>query len=62
MCVHTRGWTMGTDHGKLEPSLMCGYLLKVARLDARSLPTTGHPNCIPASDEELYTFGLADDD
>jgi hypothetical protein len=50
-----RGWTTATDHGKLEP-LLCGYLLKVARLGARAASNGRAPEDIPVFDEELYTF------
>ena len=32
---------MANDHGRLEPVSMCGYLLKVARLDAPPLQRPG---------------------
>ena len=28
MCAPRQGWTTATGHGKLETSLLCGYLLK----------------------------------
>jgi hypothetical protein len=62
MRTDRRGWTTATDHGRLEPVQCCGYLLKVARLDARPLPTAGHSIEFSAFDEELYTFDRADDD
>jgi hypothetical protein len=44
--IHVRR-EAGLDNGErswqLRTSSMCGYLLKVARLDARPLPTAGHP-------------------
>jgi len=56
----------GLDNGdrswQVKTSLLCGYLLKVARLDARPLPTAGHSIEFSAFDEELYTFDRADDD
>jgi hypothetical protein len=52
---------MANDHGRLEPVLMCGYLLKVARLDARPLQRPG-TLCVPAFDEELYTSGREAED
>jgi hypothetical protein len=61
MRADRRGWTTATDHGRLEPASMCGYLLKVARLDARPRQRPGTPN-VPAFDEELYTLRQTTDD
>ena len=50
----------GLDNGgrswQVRTSLLCGYLLKVARLNARPLQRPGI-SCVPAFDEELYTLG-----
>jgi len=46
MKIHARRQA-GLDNGdrswQVRTSSMCGYLPKVAKLDARSLPTAGHP-------------------
>jgi hypothetical protein len=64
MKVHARRQA-GVDNGErswqVRTSLMCGYLLKVARLNARPLPRPGTPR-VPAFDEELYTSGQDADD
>ena len=64
MTIHARR-EAGLDNGdrswQVRTSSMCGYLLKVARLDARPLHRPGAPR-VPASDEELYTSGRADDE
>jgi hypothetical protein len=64
MTIHARR-EAGLDNGdrswQVRTSSMCGYLLKVARLDARPLQRPGAPR-VPASDEELYTSGRADDE
>jgi hypothetical protein len=56
--IHARRET-GLDNGdrswQVRTSSMCGYLLKVARLDARPLQRPGTPR-VPAFDEELYTL------
>ena len=46
MPIHVRRQA-GLDNGdrswQVKTSSLCGYLLKVARLDARPHPTAGHP-------------------
>ena len=48
----------GLDNGDRswqgKTSLLCGYLLKVARLSARTASTVRVPDVFPAFDEELY--------
>jgi hypothetical protein len=44
-----RSWQAGT-------SSMCGYLLKVARLSARTASTVRAPDAFPAFNEELYQW------
>jgi hypothetical protein len=61
MRADRRGWTTATDHGRLEPASMCGYLLKVARLDARPRQRPGTLN-VPAFDENFTPFDRTDDD
>jgi hypothetical protein len=57
MTIHVRP-EAGLDNGErswqVKTSLLCGYLLKVARLSARTAPTARAPRCVPAFDEELY--------
>jgi hypothetical protein len=62
--IHARRQTVldnGERSWQVKTSLMCGYLLKVARLDARPLQRPGTPR-VPAFDEELYTSGRDADD
>jgi hypothetical protein len=65
MKIHARRQA-GLDNGdrswQVRTSSMCGYLLKVARLGARPLPTTGHPHEFPPSTKNFTPFGRADDD
>jgi|SRR5665213_975201 len=44
----------GDRSWQVKTSLLCGYLLKVARLSARTAPTVRAPDVFPAFDEELY--------
>jgi hypothetical protein len=60
MCAPRQGWTTATDHGKLEP-LLCGYLLKVARLGRPDRSNGSGIRCVPAFDEEQYQCGSVDD-
>jgi hypothetical protein len=57
MPIHVRP-EAGLDNGdrswQVKTSLLCGYLLKVARLSARTAPTVRAPDVFPAFDEELY--------
>ena len=57
MKIHVRPGT-GLDNGDRswqgKTSLLCGYLLKVARLSARTASTVRVPDVFPAFDEELY--------
>jgi hypothetical protein len=57
MKIHVRR-EAGLDNGdrswQVKTSLLCGYLLKVARLSARTAPTVRAPDVFPAFDEELY--------
>jgi hypothetical protein len=57
MNIHVRR-EAGLDNGdrswQVKTSLLCGYLLKVARLSARTAPTVRAPDVFPAFDEELY--------
>ena len=57
MKIHVRR-EAGLDNGdrswQVKTSLLCGYLLKVARLSARTAPTVRAPDAFPAFDEELY--------
>ena len=57
MQIHVRR-EAGLDNGdrswQVKTSLLCGYLLKVARLSARTAPTVRVPDVFPAFDEELY--------
>ncbi|MFZ3342920.1 MAG: hypothetical protein WA213_18705 [Terriglobales bacterium] len=52
MPIHVRP-EAGLDNGKrswqVKTSLLCGYLLKVARLDARAAPTVRAPDVLPPS-------------
>jgi hypothetical protein len=50
MTIHVRpeaGLDNGARSWQVKTSLLCGYLLQVARLSAR---------CVPAYDEELYQW------
>ena len=57
MKIHARRQA-GLDNGdrswQVRTSSMCGYLLKVARLSARTASTVRVPDVFPAFDEELY--------
>jgi hypothetical protein len=57
MKIHVRR-EAGLDNGdrswQVKTSLLCGYLLKVARLSARTAPTVRAHDAFPAFDEELY--------
>ena len=57
--IHVRPRT-GLDNGdrswQVRSSSMCGYLLKVARLSARTASTVRVPDVFPAFDEELYQW------
>jgi hypothetical protein len=57
MKIHVRR-EAGLDNGDRswqgKTSSLCGYLLKVARLSARTAPTVRAPDAFPAFDEELY--------
>jgi len=57
MKIHVRR-EAGLDNGdrswQVKTSLLCGYLLKVARLSARTASTVRVPDVFPAFDEELY--------
>ena len=57
MPIHVRP-KAGLDNGdrswQVRTSLLCGYLMKVARLDARAAPTARTSEAFPAFDEELY--------
>jgi hypothetical protein len=57
MNIHARR-EAGLDNGdrswQVKTSLLCGYLLKVARLSARTASTVRAPDIFPAFDEELY--------
>jgi len=57
MTIHARR-EAGLDNGdrswQVRTSLLCGYLMKVARLDARAAPTARTSEAFPAFDEELY--------
>jgi hypothetical protein len=57
MPIHV-GRQAGLDNGdrswQVRTSLLCGYLMKVARLDARAAPTARTSEAFPAFDEELY--------
>ena len=57
MPIHVRRQA-GLDNGDRswqgKTSLLCGYLMKVARLDARAALTARAIRYIPAFDEELY--------
>jgi len=57
MPIHV-GRQAGLDNGdrswQVRTSLLCGYLMKVARLDARAAPTARTSDAFPAFDEELY--------
>jgi hypothetical protein len=59
MKIHVRPRT-GLDNGdrswQVRSSSMCGYLLKVARLSARTASTVRVPDVFPAFDEELYQW------
>jgi hypothetical protein len=55
--IHVRpeaGLDNGDQSWQVKTSLLCGYLLKVARLSARAAPTARVPYCVPAFEEELY--------
>jgi hypothetical protein len=57
MPIHVRR-EAGLDNGdrswQVRTSLLCGYLMKVARPDARAAPTARTSEAFPAFDEELY--------
>jgi hypothetical protein len=57
MPIHV-GRQAGLDNGdrswQVRTSLLCGYLMKVARLEARAAPTARASDAFPAFDEELY--------
>jgi hypothetical protein len=57
MTTHVRR-EAGLDNGdrswQVKTSSLCGYLMKVARLDTRTAPTVRAPDAFPAFDEELY--------
>jgi len=57
MQIHVRrepGLDKGDRSWQVKTSLLCGYLLKVARLSARTAPTVRAPDAFPAFDEKLY--------
>ena len=59
MKIHVRreaGMDNGDRSWQVRTSLLCGYLLKVARLSARTAPTVRAPDAFPAFDEELYQW------
>ncbi len=57
MPIHVRreaGLDNGNRSWQVRTSLCCGYLMKVARLDARTALTVRVSDVFPAFDEELY--------
>jgi hypothetical protein len=63
MPIHVRRQA-GLDNGdrswQVRTSSLCGYLLKVARLSARTAPTVRAPDTFPASTKNFIS-GSVDD-
>ena len=63
MKIHVRR-EAGLDNGdrswQVKTSLLCGYLLKVARLSARTAPTVRAPDAFPPSTKNFIS-GTVDD-
>jgi hypothetical protein len=63
MTIHVRP-EAGLDNGdrswQVKTSLLCGYRLKVARLDARTAPTVRAPDAFPPSTKNSIS-GSVDD-
>ena len=63
MTIHVRP-EAGLDNGdrswQVKTSLLCGYLLKVARLSARTAPTVRAPDAFPPSTKNFIS-GEVDD-
>jgi len=63
MTIHVRpeaGLDNGDPSWQVRTSLLCGYLLKVARLSARTAPTVRAPDAFPPSTKNSIS-GSVDD-
>jgi hypothetical protein len=63
MTIHVRpeaGLDKGDRSWQVITSLLCGYLLKVARLSARTAPTVRAPDTFPPSTKNFIS-GSVDD-
>ena len=63
MPIHVRP-KAGLDNGdrswQVRTSLLCGYLMKVARLDARTAPTVRAPDVLPPSTKNFISSKVDD--